>query len=148
MNQRAPLFCKFFCIRFRMTRKLYLRRSLCDPLTCQAQIPYREIRILREMLNPDGYFQLEPAPFAERCDVELIHDAEVCRSFHGWNAGGAAMRRIGFPWSEMLVKRTMASVGGTLAATDQALASGWGGTLAGGTHHAFAAGRFGILRFQ
>lgn len=47
------------------------------------------------------------------------------------------MRRIGFPWSEGLVKRTLASVGGTLAATRDAIAFGWGGALAGGTHHAF-----------
>lgn len=47
------------------------------------------------------------------------------------------MRRIGFPWSEGLVRRTLASVGATLAAADQALATGFGGTLAGGTHHAF-----------
>lgn len=47
------------------------------------------------------------------------------------------MRRIGFPWSEGLVRRTLASVGGTLAATEDALSSGFGGNLAGGTHHAF-----------
>jgi acetoin utilization deacetylase AcuC-like enzyme len=47
------------------------------------------------------------------------------------------MRRIGFPWSEGLVRRTLASVGGTLAATADALATGFGGNLAGGTHHAF-----------
>jgi acetoin utilization deacetylase AcuC-like enzyme len=47
------------------------------------------------------------------------------------------MRRIGFPWSKDLVNRSLASVGGTLQATAQALASGFSGTLAGGTHHAF-----------
>jgi acetoin utilization deacetylase AcuC-like enzyme len=47
------------------------------------------------------------------------------------------MRRIGFPWSPELVKRTLASAGGTLGATCSALETGFGGTLAGGTHHAF-----------
>jgi acetoin utilization deacetylase AcuC-like enzyme len=47
------------------------------------------------------------------------------------------MRRIGFPWSPALVRRSLASVGGTLAATTDALAGGFGGNLAGGTHHAF-----------
>ncbi len=47
------------------------------------------------------------------------------------------MRQIGFPWSSELVTRTLASVGGTLGATCDALRSGFGGTLAGGTHHAF-----------
>jgi acetoin utilization deacetylase AcuC-like enzyme len=47
------------------------------------------------------------------------------------------MRRIGFPWSPELVKRTLASAGGTLGAACSALETGFGGTLAGGTHHAF-----------
>jgi acetoin utilization deacetylase AcuC-like enzyme len=47
------------------------------------------------------------------------------------------MRRIGFPWSPELVTRTLASAGGTLGATRSALEIGFGGTLAGGTHHAF-----------
>jgi acetoin utilization deacetylase AcuC-like enzyme len=49
----------------------------------------------------------------------------------------AAMRRIGLPWSQGLVTRTLASAGGTLAATCDAMDTGFGGTLAGGTHHAF-----------
>jgi acetoin utilization deacetylase AcuC-like enzyme len=49
----------------------------------------------------------------------------------------SVLRRIGFPWSKELVTRTLASVGGTLQATAQALTSGFGGTLAGGTHHAY-----------
>jgi acetoin utilization deacetylase AcuC-like enzyme len=36
-----------------------------------------------------------------------------------------------------LVQRTLCSVGGTLAATSDALESGYGAVLAGGTHHAF-----------
>ncbi|MEJ7605438.1 MAG: histone deacetylase [Bryobacteraceae bacterium] len=49
----------------------------------------------------------------------------------------ASLRRIGFPWSAGLVQRTLASVGGTIAAARHALAVGWCGGLAGGTHHAF-----------
>jgi len=100
------------------------------------------------MLTRDGYFQLEPAPFAQRSDVELIHQAEYVEAFLTGTLGEAAIRKIGFPWSEMLVKRTMASAGGTLAATDQALATGWGGTLAGGTHHAFAGEGSGFCVFN
>ena len=58
------------------------------------------------------------------------------------------MRRIGFPWSEQLVRRTLASVGGTLAATADALATGFGGNLAGGTHHAFHAEGAGFCVFN
>ena len=47
------------------------------------------------------------------------------------------MRRIGFPWSRELVTRTLASTGSTLLAVQNALDTGCGGTLAGGTHHAY-----------
>jgi acetoin utilization deacetylase AcuC-like enzyme len=46
-----------------------------------------------------------------------------------------------------MVGRTLASAGGTLAATDEALVHGWGGTLAGGTHHALYAEGAGFCVF-
>ncbi len=50
----------------------------------------------------------------------------------------AEVRRLGFPWSEALVQRSRAAVGGTCAAAHLAREVGFGGNLAGGTHHAFA----------
>jgi len=46
--------------------------------------------------------------------------------------------RSGLPWSEMLVGRSRASVGGTLGAARAALGDGIAANLGGGTHHAFA----------
>jgi acetoin utilization deacetylase AcuC-like enzyme len=51
--------------------------------------------------------------------------------------GPAAERAVGFPWSEALVLRSRASVGGTVLAAEAALRDGIAGNLAGGTHHAF-----------
>jgi acetoin utilization deacetylase AcuC-like enzyme len=48
------------------------------------------------------------------------------------------IRRLGLPWSESLVRRSFYATGGTLAATQVALADGYGSNLAGGTHHSFA----------
>jgi acetoin utilization deacetylase AcuC-like enzyme len=131
-----------------MTRKLFYADHCPIPLPPKHKFPIDKYRILREMLSADGHFQLLPAPFAERSDVELIHDTEYVDAFLTGQLSDAAMRKIGFPWSEMLVKRTMASAGGTLAATREALATGWGGTLAGGTHHAFAADGSGFCVFN
>jgi acetoin utilization deacetylase AcuC-like enzyme len=58
------------------------------------------------------------------------------------------MRRIGFPWSPELVRRTLASVGGTLAASRDAMERGFGGNLAGGTHHAFRGEGAGFCVFN
>jgi acetoin utilization deacetylase AcuC-like enzyme len=68
----------------------------------------------------------------------LVHTPEyVARLFSG-TLSEAEQRRLGFPWSEELLIRSRASVGGTLAAARWALDRGIGGNLAGGTHHAFA----------
>lgn len=101
--------------------------------------------MLRERLERDARFELKPAPFADRETVILAHDPEYVDRVL---AGTADMRRIGFPWSEGLVRRTLASVGGTMAATMEALKSGVGGTLAGGTHHAFRAEGAGYCVFN
>ena len=52
-----------------------------------------------------------------------------------------AMRRIGFPWSEQLVRRTLTAVGGTLLTAKLAVKHKRAVNLSGGYHHAF--GNFG-----
>src|SRR6202790_5266594 len=96
-------------------------------------------RMLRDLLAADGRFRFEAAPFADAEIIELAHDTVYVHDFLNGTLTEAAVRRIGFPWSEALVQRTLASVGGTLGATCDAFDSGWGGNLAGGTHHAFRA---------
>lgn len=49
----------------------------------------------------------------------------------------AAMRRIGFPWSQQLVTRTFTAVAGTILAGVLALDKGRAVNLTGGYHHAF-----------
>jgi len=108
----------------------------------------RKYRLVRELLATDGAYDFEPAPLATREAIETIHDTEYVRRFLDGSLDAQAMRRIGFPWSEQLVRRTLASVGGTLAATGDAIARGFGGTLAGGTHHAFRAEGSGYCVFN
>ena len=102
----------------------------------------------RDLLAQDGRFRFDPAPLATREIVELAHDSSYVEAFLSGTLSPQAVRRIGFPWSEGLVQRTLASVGGTLAATKEALANGWGGNLAGGTHHAFRAEGSGFCVFN
>jgi acetoin utilization deacetylase AcuC-like enzyme len=118
------------------------------PLPPGHRFPIEKYRLLRELLEADGEFAIEPAPLAELAKIQLAHAPEYVRAFVEGTLGDAAMRRIGFPWSEGLVKRTLASVGSTLAATQEALSRGWGGTLAGGTHHAFRAEGSGYCVFN
>lgn len=131
-----------------MTRRLFYTDHYELPLPQQHKFPIAKYRMLRELLHRDRFFSLEEAPFADAATIELVHDPGYVDAFLKGVLSSAAMRRIGFPWSEGFVRRTLASVGSTLAATSDALATGWGGTLAGGTHHAFAAEGSGFCVFN
>jgi len=130
-----------------MARRLYY----CDhheiPLPPGHRFPLRKYRMVRQRLAESG-FELEQAPLADPSIVALAHDADYVRGFLEGTLPPAVMRRIGFPWSEGLTLRTLASVGGTLGATADALATGWGGNLAGGTHHAFRGEGSGFCVFN
>jgi acetoin utilization deacetylase AcuC-like enzyme len=131
-----------------MAKVLYYTDQYVIPLPDGHRFPIQKYRMLRDLLAVDGWFAFEPAPLAEREVIELAHDPDYVEAFLSGTLSAQAIRRIGFPWSEGLVKRTLASVGGTLAATREALASGWGGNLAGGTHHAFRGEGSGFCVFN
>ncbi len=129
-----------------MSRRLFYTDTYNLPLPDGHKFPIEKYRMLRELLTDK--FELEVAPLADRSTIELVHDRDYVEAFLSGTLPAGAMRKIGFPWSEGLVNRTLASVGGTLAATSEALDTGWGGTLAGGTHHAFAAEGSGFCVFN
>jgi acetoin utilization deacetylase AcuC-like enzyme len=129
-----------------------VRLFYCDhfeiPLPEGHKFPLRKYGLLRELLIADGFFALEPASPADAATVCLAHDPAYVENFIAGTIDPKAMRRIGFPWSEGLVRRTLASAGGTLAAMADALRVGFGGTLAGGTHHAFPSEGSGFCVFN
>lgn len=131
-----------------MAKVLFYTDHHVIPLPEGHRFPIQKYRMLRELLAADGLFRFEPAPLAEREVIELAHDRDYVEALLNSTLSPQAIRRIGFPWSEGLVKRTLASVGGTLAATREALANGWGGNLAGGTHHAFRGEGSGFCVFN
>lgn len=117
------------------------RLFYCDhhefPLPPGHKFPVPKYRLLRRRLEQFRVFEFQPAPEANPDDIVLAHNPDYVRSFLDGTIDPIRMRRIGFPWSEGLVHRTLASVGGTMQAAELALDSRWGGNLAGGTHHAF-----------
>jgi acetoin utilization deacetylase AcuC-like enzyme len=134
-----------------------LRVYYCDqfeiPLPAGHKFPVQKYRLLREALEADGVFDLQPAPLAPVEVVELAHDPSYIKAFVDGTMPASAMRRIGFPWSQGLVQRTFASVGSTLQSAWDLLELStrrWGisGGLAGGTHHAFHAEGAGFCVFN
>lgn len=113
----------------------------CDhwelPLPPGHRFPVTKYKLLRERLAATGLFDLQPAPLASRADLVRVHESAYIDAFLTGTLSPQVIRRIGFPWSPGLVQRTLASAGSTLASSRRALAHGWGGGLAGGTHHAF-----------
>jgi acetoin utilization deacetylase AcuC-like enzyme len=105
-------------------------------------------RALRRRLEKESLFYFEPAQPSAQETICLAHDGDYVQQFLSGTLAPAAMRRIGLPWSEALVQRALASVGGTISAASDALRVGWGGTLGGGTHHAGRSGGAGFCVFN
>jgi acetoin utilization deacetylase AcuC-like enzyme len=129
-----------------------LKIYYCDhheiPLPAGHKFPIRKYRLLRDTLANEPGFTLAPAPMADVETIALAHNRSYVESFVNGTIDPRVMRRIGFPWSEGLVRRTLASAGSTLAATHDAIETGFGGTLAGGTHHAFRGEGAGFCVFN
>ncbi len=111
------------------------------PLPEGHRFPIEKYALLRDRVVAEelaGPGTLHDPERAVREELQLAHHPEyVDRVFNGTLAP-AEVRRIGFPWSDALVERSLRAVGGTIAATRAALTHGIAMNLAGGTHHAFA----------
>ena len=68
--------------------------------------------------------------------VKQVHDSEYVDLLVSGNLPAAKMRRIGFPWSESLIERTLYSSGGTCLTAEMAIECGLAIHLSGGYHHA------------
>ena len=115
----------------------------CDhpevPLPDGHRFPMEKYRLLREALVERRLLmpqEVHEAPAVELDDLLRVHAAEYVDAVMNGTLPDEAVKRIGFPWSEQLVRRCLASVGGTVAAAEMALLRGAAGNLAGGTHHA------------
>jgi acetoin utilization deacetylase AcuC-like enzyme len=66
------------------------------------------------------------------------YDKQYVEALLDGSLDAKAMRRIGFPWSEQLIQRSLTAVGGTCLTAKLALLYGISLNLTGGYHHAFA----------
>ncbi|WP_047516617.1 histone deacetylase [Vibrio harveyi] len=69
-------------------------------------------------------------------EIKLVHSEEYVDLLVSGDMPAAKMRRIGFPWSETLVARTLMSTAGTVLTAEKALEHGVAIHLSGGYHHA------------
>jgi acetoin utilization deacetylase AcuC-like enzyme len=111
------------------------------PLPAGHRFPMSKYRLLRARVEAElaQCIVVQEAPQVSEADLLRVHEpAYVQRVLQG-TLSAAEQREIGFPWSELMVQRSLRSAGATLAAARIALeGDGVAANLAGGTHHAYA----------
>lgn len=109
------------------------------PLPDGHRFPAEKYRLVREAVRREGILgsaALTPSPHATRAELARAHDAGYIDDVLAGTLPRDVQRRIGIPWTPILVERSLKAVGGSLAAARAALRNGVSGQLAGGTHHA------------
>lgn len=81
-------------------------------------------------------FVVHTPALAPRDWIEAVHDPAYVAAVVGGALDRAAERRIGFPVTPAMVRRSQRVIGGTYLAARLALASGFAANTAGGSHHA------------
>jgi len=110
------------------------------------RFPMQKFRLLHQCLSEQGIATKTNIFRPARAKIALLEQAHCpayLARFVGNNQDKKELRRMGLPWSEGLLKRTLISPVGTLLTCHLALKHSIACHLAGGTHHAhydFASG--------
>jgi acetoin utilization deacetylase AcuC-like enzyme len=121
--------------------KLYFSDHYPLPIPDNHRFPAAKYRLLKERLLSEGIVndsQLIPSPLATKDEIRLAHTEDYYEQMKNGLVPHEQMKRVGFPWSEGLFLRSLATVGGAIEASKMALKEGLSGNLAGGTHHSHA----------
>lgn len=114
------------------------------PLPDGHRYPIHKYRLLHQQLLHKCQFDdewathfqfVEPKPLpVER--LTQVHCPDYIHALIQGDLPAAKMRRIGFPWSVQLIRRTLRSAGGTAETVLRAIETGCAIHLSGGYHHA------------
>ena len=120
--------------------KAFYCHQFALPLPAGHAFPMDKYRLLHARVLAQaqawGIELLEP-PAASNADLLRVHCPDYVRRMVDGSASEQEMRRIGFPWSPLMIERSRRSSGGTIMALRAALSGERVAVnLAGGTHHA------------
>jgi acetoin utilization deacetylase AcuC-like enzyme len=104
------------------------------------RFPIEKYQGIKDQLLANGVAEnafLTPEAIAIE-DLKMVHSAKYVDSFIDGTISQKAIRRLGMPWSQQFVKRTLHAVGGTVLTSKLALKHGLALNLTGGYHHAFS----------
>ncbi len=91
---------------------------------------------------------VQPAPAIAWETLALAHDDGYLQKLRFDGLSRQEAHKVGLPWTQSLLTRALHAAGGTLAATQDALDTGLGLNLAGGTHHAYKGRAEGYCLFN
>jgi len=135
----------------RMNLPVVYHPDYVAPLPDGHRFPMSKFRRLYELLLQDGIISIDSTHTPELPPqewIELVHTSEYVQAYCEGTLDPKAIRRIGLPSTEMLVKRTCIAVGGTILTAQLALKYGICCNCAGGTHHAFPSFGSGFCIFN
>ena len=102
--------------------------------------PIRKFEIAKDVLLSEGTLFageiVAPEPVAI-ADLLLVHTEDYITRLINGRLTAKEIRKLGLPWSESLVRRSLHAISGTINTSRRALVDGVSSNLAGGTHHAF-----------
>lgn len=110
------------------------------PLPEGHRFPIAKYQLLRDRVVTEGLVDDETLHEPQRVPMEAllrVHSQAYVDHFVQGTLDDAAVKRLGFPWSDGLVERSFRAAGGTFEAMHAALTHGIAMNLSGGTHHAF-----------
>ena len=121
--------------------KVFYSDQFVLPLPEGHRFPMKKYSMLRERVDEAGISgpgEMRVPHAVTDEEVLRAHDASYLEKVVSGTLDKQEVRRIGFPWSELMVERSRRASGGTVGACRAALEDGIAANLAGGTHHAFA----------
>ncbi|CZF77421.1 histone deacetylase family protein [Grimontia marina] len=106
------------------------------PLPEGHRYPLQKYQLLKEHIDKLGWpvTTFQPTRL-EHGHLKRFHDEDYVDALVSGSLPLVKMRRIGFPWSEALIQRSLTSLGGTTLTVDKAIEQGVAIHLTGGYHH-------------
>ncbi|TMP04099.1 histone deacetylase [Pseudoalteromonas sp. S3178] len=75
---------------------------------------------------------------ATPAQLSVCHNQAYINDFLNGSLSNKAIKKMGFPYSNQLVERTLLSVGASIQGSEHALKHGFSANLSGGYHHAYS----------
>ncbi|WHU03870.1 MULTISPECIES: histone deacetylase family protein [unclassified Sphingomonas] len=119
------------------------------PAPARSQYQWNKNGLVRDLLREEGpvftWHEPEPMP---RAWLEAVHDPDYVEEVLSAAVPPEKERRIGFPVTPEVARRSQAVPGGTYLAARLALEHGFAANTAGGSHHALASTGAGFCVFN